>query len=484
MSRNGLVATVRSSIASLTLILSLMVLGFASAGPASADTPPDPALSAGEMDALLAPIALYPDPMLAKVLIASTYPLEVVQAARWQQANSGLKGAALDSAVAKQDWDDSVKEMTRVPTLLTMMNNRLDWTQKLGDAFLGQQQELMQSVQRLRGKAQEKGTLKTTEHQTVQVVDDKIIIEPVEPEVAYVPYYDTQVVYGDWGYPSYPPYYWPAPPGYYYGPGLGFIAGAIIGAAWWGNNIGWGGGWGPGWGGGVYVDHHVNRNNFNQINGGNRINNSLPGRGNGNRVNNSLPGRGNGNGLGNGNRVNNSLPGSGNRWQHNPSHRRGVNYGNNNLRQQYGRGTMAGADSRRDFRGFDGNNAGNRNNNALGNRNGARNTVGNTSLGDRSAAGLNNRSLNNSRSNYSNSNFGQGNRGSNNFGGSNFNRSNFNSRGGGFDGIGSGRSTSQFSNRGYSSMNRSMSRGGGGMRGGGMSRGGGGMRGGGGGRRR
>src|SRR5262245_15744377 len=166
-----------------------------------------------ELDSLTAPIALYPDTLLAQVLIASTYPAEVAQAGQWAQQNSRLQGAQLDAALEQQTWDPSVKALVQVPTVLQQMNSKMDWTQKLGDAFLAQQADVMDSVQRLRQKAQTAGQLMTTEQQKVVTQGQTIVIEQANPQVMYVPSYNPTTVYGGWPYPSYPPYYWPTPPG-------------------------------------------------------------------------------------------------------------------------------------------------------------------------------------------------------------------------------------------------------------------------------
>ena len=166
-----------------------------------------------ELDQILAPIALYPDSLVAQILMASTYPLEVVQADRFAKQNASLKGEALTKALESQSWDPSVKSLVNFPQVLTMMSEKLDWTQKLGDAFLAQQKPVMDTIQSLRAKAQAAGNLKTTKEQTV-IVEEKIIkIEPASPQVIYVPTYNPTVVYGAWPYPAYPPYYY-YPPGY------------------------------------------------------------------------------------------------------------------------------------------------------------------------------------------------------------------------------------------------------------------------------
>jgi len=186
-------------------------------------------------------------------LMASTYPLEVVQAERFAKQNASLKGEPLTKALESQTWDPSVKSLVNFPQVLTMMNEKLDWTQKLGNAFLAQQKPVMDTIQSLRAKAQAAGNLKTTKEQTV-IVEQKIIkIEPASPQVIYVPAYNPTVVYGAWPYPAYPPYYY-YPPGYVAtATAFSFMAGAAVGAAWgyaWGNNN-----WNSG-----NVDIDVNRN--------------------------------------------------------------------------------------------------------------------------------------------------------------------------------------------------------------------------------
>jgi hypothetical protein len=208
-----------------------------------------------ELDQLLAPVALYPDSLLAQVLMASTYPLEVVQAGRWVKANQNLKGDALTTALEQQNWDPSVKSLVNFPQVLDMMNEKLDWTQKLGDAFLAQQKDVMDTVQKLRTKAEAEGNLKSNKEQKVIVEQETktIIIEPANPQVVYVPTYNPTVVYGPWWYPAYPPYYY-YPPGWVPGAALfSFGVGVAIGAAW---GYAWGGcNWGRG---DVNVD--INRN--------------------------------------------------------------------------------------------------------------------------------------------------------------------------------------------------------------------------------
>src|SRR5499433_2637493 len=213
----------RLLVQSITFVLFLtFAQGVSAQGqPAStpASTSSDQLLKPEQLDALVSPIALYPDTLLAEVLMASTYPLEVVQAARWVDENKNLKGDALKAGVDKQGWDDSVKSLTATPSVLAMMSSKLDWTQKLGDAVLAQQADVMDAIQRLRARADANDKLKSTKQQTVTKKSDGgkqvIVIEPTDPQTVYVPYYDPAVVYGAWPSPAYPPYYWPSPyPGY------------------------------------------------------------------------------------------------------------------------------------------------------------------------------------------------------------------------------------------------------------------------------
>jgi Protein of unknown function (DUF3300) len=286
------------------------------APPAAA--PAQPLLGPDQLDQLVAPIALYPDALLSEILMASTYPLEVVMADRWASANTNLKGDQLKTAAEQQGWDDSVASLVATPDILSMMSKQLAWTENLGDAVLAQQPDVMDAIQRLRAKAQAQNTLQTTSQQTVSVQQDQgkqvIVIAPAQPDTIYVPYYNPSVVYGPWPYPTYPPYYFPPP---------GYIAGAVIatGIAF---GVGYAvGRWASGgnyWGGGV---------NW----GGNNITINRP-------IN-----------IGNGNNINN-----GNRWQHNPQHRRGVAYTNRDVQQRFGNNNLrSGAQDRMDFRGRSGN---------------------------------------------------------------------------------------------------------------------------------
>ena len=177
--------------------------------PAGATSQPAvKSFSQQELDQLLAPIALYPDALLAQMFMASTYPLEVVEADRWAKANPTVKGKALEDAMAKKSWDPAVKSLTAVPQVLQQMSDKLEWTQKMGDAFLAQQSDVMDTVQSLRAKAAANGNLKTTEQQVVktETQDNQTIyvVESAKPEVVYVPTYSPTVVYGAWWY-STPP---------------------------------------------------------------------------------------------------------------------------------------------------------------------------------------------------------------------------------------------------------------------------------------
>jgi hypothetical protein len=165
-----------------------------------------------ELAQMLGPIALYPDKLLAQILMASTYPIEVIEADRWVKKNPDLQGEALDRALLDKGWDPSVKAVSHFPAILALMSERITETTNLGNAFLVQEAEVMDMIQELRAKAHAQGNLMTTEQQKVIVEKETIIIEPTNPRVIYVPYYDPFYVYGPWWYPAYPPYYW-GPPG-------------------------------------------------------------------------------------------------------------------------------------------------------------------------------------------------------------------------------------------------------------------------------
>lgn len=272
-----------------------------------------PKIPNDQLDSLVAPIALYPDPLLAQVLAASTYPLEIVQLQQWMTQHKDLKDKALVDAVQKQDWDPSVQAMAALPDAVKQLAQNIKWTTDLGNAFLAQQADVMDAVQRMRAKAKDAGNLKSTQQQKVEtkVVESKtvVVIEQADPQVVYVPSYNPTVVYGAPVYP-YPPITYP-PPGYYAaGMALSFGIGVAMGAA-------WGGGWGYGCGWGGNNNVTINRNN-NFVNNSNRTNNF-------NRNNVSTRPAG----------------GGGNNWQHNPQHRGGAPYSNRATAKQYG-GTARG----------------------------------------------------------------------------------------------------------------------------------------------
>ncbi len=276
---------------------------------ANSTTADSPKIPNDELDSLVAPIALHPDPLLAQMLVASTYPLEIIQLQQWLAKNKDLKGDALVQAVQKEGWDPSIQALAPLPDVVKQLSENIKWTTDLGNAFLAQQSDVMDAVQRMRAKAKSNGTLKSTQQQVVEtkVVESKsvVVIQPASPEVVYVPSYDPVVVYGPPVYP-YPPLYYP-PPGYYAaGMALSFGLGVAMGAAWGG---GWG--WHTGWGG----------NNININNNNNFVSHY-------NRTNVNRP-------------ANQPARGGGNNWQHNPQHRGGAPYGNRATAKQYG-GTARG----------------------------------------------------------------------------------------------------------------------------------------------
>ncbi|WP_433765451.1 DUF3300 domain-containing protein [Pseudomonas putida] len=297
------------------------------AAPAAA-LPKDPVFTQEQLDQMLAPIALYPDPLLAQLLMASTYPGEVAEAVTWSKANPKATGDDAVKKVANQPWDPSVQSLVAFPQVLATLGQDPVWVQRLGDAFLAQPDDVMGAVQRLRHQAQAAGNLQSNQYQNVTVQNitpsapapaaesttssapapasssSTIVIQPADPQVVYVPTYNPTTTYGTWAYPASPPVYYPPPPAYY--PGQALLAGlafgtgvAIIGSLWgdcdWGNND---------------VDIDVNR--YNNINRNNQINNG--------------------------------------KWQHNAVHRDGVPYRDNRSRQEFGR-QLNGAEQRQAFRG-------------------------------------------------------------------------------------------------------------------------------------
>ena len=183
-----------------------------------------------ELEQMLAPVALYPDALLSQVLMAATYPVEVVQAARWTRANPGLRGEDAVWAVDGMDWDPSVKSLVAFPHVLQRMDEKLDWTEDLGEAFIGQEQDVMDTVQLLRRRADAAGNLDAIDELRVVRQGSHILIEPVSWQVIYVPYYDPYVVYGPWWRPAHPPVRWAPWPGYR-------VATGYTTGFWWGSGI-------------------------------------------------------------------------------------------------------------------------------------------------------------------------------------------------------------------------------------------------------
>jgi hypothetical protein len=259
-----------------------------------------------ELDRLLAPMALYPDTLLSQVLMASTYPLEVVEADRWLKKNQSLTGDSLDTALQEKSWDVSVKSLCHFPQVLAMMSDKLDLTNDLGNAFLGQQEQVMNTIQSLRAKAQAQGNLSSTDTQKVTSQEGAIAIEPVTPEVIYVPTYDPCWVYGPWWYPAC------APPWFWYPEvvaGAGFFFGSAIfmgpldfwcGFRWHRHEI--------------FVNVNktfaVHRPSITRMHGGTEV------------------------------------------WAHNPVHRRGIAYHNQETARRFGQMQRPGVEARKSFRGF------------------------------------------------------------------------------------------------------------------------------------
>jgi hypothetical protein len=379
------------------------------AAAADAGEPDEIKLSADQLDALVAPIALYPDTLLAQCLVASTYPIDVVQAQQWAEKNKNLKGEELSNAAMKEKWDPSVQALVSLPDALKVLSQDVKWTTDLGNAFLAQQGEVMDAVQRMRGKAKSGGKLATNEQMKVEtkVVESKevVVIESANPEVIYVPSYSPTVVYGPAPYP-YPPLYYP--PYYAGGAWLGFGVGIAVG-------IGIAGGWGCGWGGGGNNTININNNN-NYVKNNNRQNN----------ISNS----------GNSN------------WKHNANQRGGAPYGDRATANKYGGGAR-------------GDSAGNRQ--SAGDRSGG--SGASASSFDRGGSGSGSRGGSGGSSSFGGgSGAGADRVGNQSVGGG--------SGGSGFSGSGSGsRGASASSSRGSSSFSGGGSRSGGGMsRGGGGGR--------------
>ncbi len=256
----------------------------------------NPSFTQQELDQMLAPIALYPDPLLSQILMAATYPLEVVEAARWSNANPNLTGDAALQAVNSQNWDPSIKSLVAFPQVLQTMDQNIEWTERLGDAFLAQQSQVMDTVQTLRQKAQQAGNLSSNPQIQVTQSDGDIDVTDANPDVAYVPYYDPNAVYGTWWWPDYPPVYW---------------------APW--DDYGWVGGFA--WGIGIDIGANFFFGSWDWHNHGVYVRNPR-------------------------------YPGNGHPWKHDPGHRRGVPYREASLNRQFGR-TATPPSTPAEFRGHD-----------------------------------------------------------------------------------------------------------------------------------
>ena len=217
------------------LLAPLLAVSFLLIAPENNASAQDaPAFTQQELDQMLAPIALYPDALLSQITMAATYPLEVVEAERWSVANPNLRGSQAVQAVEQNNWDPSVKSLVAFPQILRMMNDKLDWTERLGDAFLGQEQQVMDTIQDLRHRAYKAGNLRSNDQARVESQGDYITIDQADPQIAYEPYYNPSIVYGSWWWPQYPPVYWAPWPGYRERPGFGagfaWGAGITLGA--------------------------------------------------------------------------------------------------------------------------------------------------------------------------------------------------------------------------------------------------------------
>jgi hypothetical protein len=230
----------------------------AQASPSASPAPVGEPMTEAQLNQLVAPIALYPDSLVAQVLAASTYPTQVVEADRWLQSQGNAPASQIAAGADAHTWDASVKALCAFPSVLAQMDKNIQWTTDLGNAYYNQPQDVMDAVQGMRHKAQGAGNLRSTPQQVVAEQNDAITIAPANPEVVYVPAYDPWAV---WGYPvaMYPGFYWAAPPGIFWGGlavgfGLGIGIGLWGGWGWgWGH---WGCGWGRGWGGhGVFYNH-------------------------------------------------------------------------------------------------------------------------------------------------------------------------------------------------------------------------------------
>jgi hypothetical protein len=310
-----MIAARSTAIICVAILLAQRPYAFAQQQPATST--PDQGqkvLSAGQLDSMVAPIALYPDPILGQILVASTYPLEIVEAARWLKSNGNLQGTQLTQAAAQQPWDASVQALVALPDVLNRLNTNITWTTDLGNTFLAQQEGVMDAIQRMRTRAKDKGALQSTQQQVVTTSTDNgqanIEIQPASPQVVYVPQYNPVAVWGPppdyYPYPAiyYPPYY-PSTGAVVAASAISFGVGVAIGAFWGGGWSGWGGwGWHPGWGhrNVVINNNFINNNHFNRVN-----------------------------------------VGAGNTWTHNPGHRGGVPYNNRSVANRFNAGNISPA---------------------------------------------------------------------------------------------------------------------------------------------
>jgi hypothetical protein len=303
---------VRSSIR--CCLIALLALWAVVVAPAGAQLAGGPAYNQDELDQLLAPIALYPDQLLTQILIAATYPLEVVEVARFVQQNADLQGDALDQALAAKNWDPSVQSLAAYPQVLVMMNDNLEWTQRLGDAFLADQAHVMDTVQSLREKAQGAGNLQSTSQLSVMAQGDDIVIDTPQPDAVYVPIYNPLLVYGPWWAPAYPPWFWCPPPIYGYPFCPVDTVGIVFGTPWpiWYHHWGWAH---PHWHGHqIMIDAHNNR----------------------------FWGQ-----------ARHPVVSPDGTWQHSPANRRGVAYPNAPTRDRFMKIDPTAVRSRQDFRGYE-----------------------------------------------------------------------------------------------------------------------------------
>lgn len=325
MIRKLLLLRIVSLFTAILLALPVPARAQEDANPSFSQPPPSAKqFSHEELAQLLAPVALYPDELVAQILMAATYPLEIVEADRWVQQNKTLKGDTLARALEQKSWDPSVKSLANFPSVLSMMSQKLEVTSKLGDAFLNQEADVMATIQTLRKKAYDAGNLTASKEQKVIVEKETIVIQAASPEVIYVPAYNPVVVYGPWMYPAYPPYPYYAYPPPPYG-AFAFASGFAVGMA-----------WGYAWGGCNWHGGSVNVNVWQNT----TINNTYINRSNYQNYyqKKGLTGQ-NGQGT----------------WRHDASHRKGVAYRDATTAQKYGQSPGRVSQADRDARGYNDN---------------------------------------------------------------------------------------------------------------------------------